>query len=63
MGYDRNQRMVNEGTITISMIDTRTDKMVWQGWTTDQVNNRHLTSKEIQNSVKAIFRKFDVAKN
>jgi len=45
------------------MIDTRTDKTVWQGWTTDEVRSKNLTSKEIQNSVKAIFKKFDVAKN
>jgi hypothetical protein len=63
MGYERDERPVKEGTVTISMIDTRTDKTVWQGWTTDEVNGRNLTSKEIQNSVKSIFKKFDVAKN
>jgi len=62
-GYDRDQRQIREGTVTITMIDTRTDKTVWQGWTTDEVRSKNLTSKEIQNSVKAIFRKFDVAKN
>ena len=63
LGYDRDQREVKEGTVTISMIDAKSDKTVWQGWTTDEVKNRNLTSKEIQNSVKAIFRKFDIAKN
>jgi hypothetical protein len=63
MGYDRDQYEVRQGTITISMIDAKTDKTVWQGWTTDEVNSRNLTSKEIQSSVKSIFRKFDVAKN
>jgi len=63
VGYDRDQRSIKEGTITITMIDVRTDKTVWQGWTTDEVNNRNLTSKEIQNSIKAIFKKFGVAKN
>jgi len=62
MGYDRDQYETREGTITISMIDANTDKTVWQGWTTDEVNSRNLTSKEIQSSVKSIFRKFDVAK-
>ena len=62
-GYERDERSIKEGTVTISMIDTRTDKTVWQGWTTDEVNSKNLTSKEIQNSVKSIFRKFDVAKN
>lgn len=63
MGYERDERPTREGTVTISMIDTRTDKTVWQGWTTDEVSSRNLTSKEIQNSVRAIFKKFDLAKN
>ena len=62
-GYERDERPIKEGTVTISMIDTKTDKTVWQGWTTDEVNSKNLTTKEIQNSVKSIFRKFDVAKN
>ena len=63
LGYDRDERSIREGTVTITMIDARTDKAVWQGWTTDEVNNRNLSSKEIHNAVKSIFRKFDVAKN
>jgi len=63
MGYDNYDVPGREGTITISMIDAGSEKTVWQGWTTDEVNNRHMSSKEIQSSVKAIFRKFDVAKN
>jgi hypothetical protein len=63
VGYDRDERPVKEGTVTISMIDTRTDKTMWQGWTTDEVNSRNLTTREIQNSVRSIFRKFDLAKN
>jgi hypothetical protein len=63
LGYDDNQRTAKEGTITISVIDAKTDKTVWQGWTTDEVNSKNLTSKEIQSGVKTIFRKFDVAKN
>ena len=63
MGYDERAYEVREGTVTISMIDAKTEKTIWQGWTTDQVNSRNLTSKEIQSSVKSIFRKFDVVKN
>lgn len=63
MGYDRDQRSVREGTLTVTMIDSKSDKTVWQGWTTDEVTNRNLTNKEIQSAVKSIFRKFDVAKN
>ncbi|HYC40415.1 MAG TPA: DUF4136 domain-containing protein [Chitinophagaceae bacterium] len=63
LGYDRGQRTVREGTVTITMIDAKKDKVVWQGWTTDEVNSRNLTKREIDNSVRAIFRKFDLAKN
>ena len=61
MGYDDQVRQVREGTLTITMTDAKTDKMVWQGWTTDEVNSKNLTGKEIQVSVRSIFRKFDVA--
>ncbi len=63
MGYDHFDVNTREGTVTISMIDAKTEKLVWQGWATDEVSNRNMTSKEIQNSIKAIFRKFDIAKN
>ncbi len=63
IGYDRDERPIKEGTVTISMIDTKTDKMVWQGWSTDEVNSRNFTSKEIQSAVRSIFKKFDIAKN
>jgi hypothetical protein len=63
MGYENREINTREGTVTVSMIDAKTEKMVWQGWATDEVDSRHMTSKEIQNSVKAIFRKFDIAKN
>ena len=63
VGYDNYDVNTREGTVTISMIDADTEKTVWQGWATDEVGSRHMTTKEINNSVKAIFRKFDIAKN
>lgn len=63
MGYNSYDAQTREGTVTITMLDADTEKTVWQGWTTDEVSNRNLSSKEIQNSVRAIFRKFDIAKN
>ncbi len=62
MGYDNNTETVREGTLTITMVDAKTDKTIWQGWTTDDVNSRNVTQKEIQSSVNSIFRKFDVVK-
>jgi len=63
MGYDDYAVPVREGTVTISMTDAQSDKVVWQGWTTDEVNSHNLTSKEINSAVRSIFKKFDVAKN
>lgn len=60
LGYDDNAVSVREGTLTVTMVDAKTDQTIWQGWTTDEVNSRHLTQKEIQSSVRSIFRKFDV---
>jgi hypothetical protein len=62
MGYDYDTETVREGTLTITMVDAKTDKTIWQGWTTDDVNSRNVTKKEIQSSVNSIFRKFDVVK-
>ncbi|RYY87398.1 MAG: DUF4136 domain-containing protein [Chitinophagaceae bacterium] len=61
LGYDRSQQDVREATLTVRLIDARSDKTVWQGWTTGDVNSRNLTSKEVQAAVRSIFRKFDVA--
>src|SRR5215216_1377724 len=61
LGYDNDQYEVRQGTLTITMVDAKTNKTIWQGWTTDEVNSKNLTSKEIESSVKSIFRKFDVA--
>lgn len=62
LGYESYDEVIKESTITISMIDAKTDKMVWQGWTTGEVNNRNITQKEIQKAVVGIFKKFEVAK-
>lgn len=63
LGYQSYEELIKEGTITVTMIDAKTDKVIWQGWTTDQVNSKNLTAKEIQHAVKSIFKKFDVAKS
>lgn len=61
-GYDSYSTTVREGTVTISMIDSQTDKAVWQGWTTSELNGRNISSREIDRNVKTIFKKFDAGK-
>lgn len=58
LGYDTYQVPVKEGTITISLIDAKTDKRVWQGWTTQRMNSTRFTQDEIARSVRSIFRRF-----
>ena len=62
MGYDSYETMIKEGTVTVTMIDAKTDKTVWQGWTTGEVNSKNLTNKEIQKAVASIFKKAELAK-
>jgi len=59
IGYQNYSVPVREGTVTITVTDAKTDKVIWQGWTTDQLNSRNLSSKEINNAVKSIFKKFN----
>ncbi len=61
LGYDSYTTPIQQGTVTITMVDPKTDKTVWQGWATDEISSRNITGKEIQRNVKSIFRKFDVA--
>jgi hypothetical protein len=59
MGYESYEIPYKEGTMTLHMIDNKTNKLIWQGWTSDAVNSHNLTSKEVNSSVKAILKKFD----
>jgi outer membrane murein-binding lipoprotein Lpp len=61
LGYNSYDVPIREGTITITITDANTDKVIWQAWTTDELNYSRITSEEIQSSVKNIFSKFDVA--
>lgn len=61
LGYDNYTVPVKEGTVSISMIDAKTDKTIWQGWTTGQIDGSQFTSKEVEKNVKSIFKKFEVA--
>jgi hypothetical protein len=61
MGFERSEIPYKEGTLTIHMIDNSTNKLIWQGWVTDEVASRNLTGKELNARVKAILKKFHPA--
>lgn len=59
VGYDNYRVPTREGTITISIVDTKTDQIVVQGWATDEIDNRNMSAKEAQRIVKSIFKKWN----
>ena len=59
MGYDNYEVSTREGTVAITMVDAKTEKTILQGWATDEVNGRRLTSAEVDRIVAAIFKKWD----
>lgn len=59
MGYDNYEVPTKEGTITVTMVDARTDETVMQGWATDEVNSRRISGREIDRIVDAIFKKWE----
>src|SRR6266487_1977838 len=61
IGYQNYEAPVKEGTVTITIVDSKSDKVVWQGWTTENLNYSRITDAEIDKSVRNIFNKFDVA--
>ena len=61
IGYQVYSEPVREGTITINLVDAKTDKPVWQAWTTERMDNPNITNDQIARSVRDIFKKLDVA--
>lgn len=61
VGFDTYNVPIKQGTITITMTDAKTDKAVWQAWTTESMDRNKFTSDEANHAVKNIFKKFDAA--
>ncbi len=58
VGYQSYSVPVKEGTVTLTITDANTDKVVWQGWTTEKLDSKNITPDEIAGSVRNIFKKF-----
>jgi hypothetical protein len=59
VGYDTYTVPVREATLTITMMDPNSDKSIWQAWTTENMQDRKITSEELEKGVTKIFRKFN----
>lgn len=58
MGMQSYPESITEGTITLTAIDAKDSKTVWQGWSTDILNSRNITAREIDRIVKGILKKY-----
>jgi hypothetical protein len=56
IGYDEYETPVREGTITITMMDARSDKKIWQGWTTERLSGSGFSNLDVRKSVRSIFK-------
>jgi len=63
MGYRNSDYPYTEGTVTIHMMDNKTNKLIWEGWTSDELNGKNPSGKEIEASVKSIMKKFNPEKS
>ena len=47
------------GTITLNVVDTKSNSLVWQGWAETEIANKRLQQDDMKKVVKAIFKKFN----
>ncbi len=57
IGYRDRTETIKEGTITLTLMDARKEKTIWQGWASSEVNSKRMTDKEIDENIKAIVKK------
>ena len=48
-----------EGELSVNMMDAKNNKLIWQGWAQGEINSKTVTTKEVTQQVKSIFKKFD----
>ncbi len=58
-GYENYSVTVRKGTVTVTFIDAKTDKAVWQGWASKRLESSTMDQDEIFQDVRSIFNKFD----
>jgi len=46
------------GTITVNLVDNRTNAVAWQGWAETEVDNKKISTDKIEGAIGAIFKKF-----
>jgi hypothetical protein len=57
LGYDDRTQTYREGTLTLTVMNANTEKTIWQGSTSSELNGRRMSDKEIDANAKAIIKK------
>ena len=55
-GYEIYETPVKSGTVTITIVDAKTDKNVFQGWTVENLQNSGISNENIKKSILAILK-------
>lgn len=61
-GYRTYNVPFKEGTLTVNMTDARNNQLIWEGWSKGDLSSKSITTKDVKDDVKSIFKKFDLPK-
>jgi len=59
MGYNSYNVAVKNGMLTINLYDARNQKLIWQGWTQNELSKGNFTSNDVKTDVRSILKKLD----
>ena len=62
IGYHTDNVPFKEGTLTVNMVEAKSNKLIWQGSAVGDVSSKTVTTQEMQTDVTSIFKKFDLPK-
>jgi hypothetical protein len=61
-GYRTYNVPFKTGTLTVNMVDAKTNKLIWQGSAQGDISTTEITSGNVKADVKSIFKKFNLPK-
>ena len=59
-GYNTIKVPYEEGTVTIYIIDRKSNKLTWQGWANGTIIDAGSFERELPRNIKAIFKKYPI---
>lgn len=62
-GYKTEKIKYSEGTLTISVIDRKQNRLIWRGWNVEPISDPDLFKTNLRADIRDIFKRFPVAVN